>query len=64
MKLSIFFKIYRLFISPIFQTAFGIQCRYSESCSHYSERVLKEYGLFKGFFLSIKRIIMCNRFFN
>ena len=43
-------KFYRFFISPIF----GSSCRYIPTCSEYSIDALKEFGLFKGTYLSIK----------
>ena len=35
-------------------------CRYTPTCSEYAITSLEEYGLFKGGFLAIKRIIRCN----
>ena len=49
-------KFYRYLISPIF----GNSCRYSPSCSEYSIEALKEFGLIKGIFKSILRILSCN----
>tara|TARA_B100000767_G_scaffold240790_1_gene236806 strand:+ start:342 stop:593 length:252 start_codon:yes stop_codon:yes gene_type:complete len=49
-------KGYRYFISPLF----GYSCRYLPTCSEYSIDALNEFGLAKGFFLSIKRILSCH----
>jgi putative membrane protein insertion efficiency factor len=49
-------KLYRLFISPLL----GSNCRYYPTCSEYGIASLKKYGIFKGLFLSIKRISRCN----
>lgn len=49
-------KLYRLFISPLL----GSNCRYYPTCSEYGITSLKKYGIFKGLFLSIKRISRCN----
>jgi uncharacterized protein len=49
-------KIYQLIISPIFPA----NCRYNPSCSHYMAEALKEWGVFKGLFLGIKRISKCH----
>ena len=49
-------KGYRFFISPLF----GHSCRYLPTCSEYSIEALKEYGLAKGTFMSIKRILSCH----
>jgi hypothetical protein len=37
-------------------------CRFIPSCSEYAIIALREHGLFKGLFLSIKRIVRCNPF--
>ncbi|MDX9711468.1 MAG: membrane protein insertion efficiency factor YidD [Ignavibacteriaceae bacterium] len=49
-------KIYQLFISPLFPSS----CRYTPTCSHYTAEALKKYGLFKGGWLGIKRILRCH----
>lgn len=54
--LIIIIKIYQWFISPILQT----NCRYLPSCSEYSIEALKEHGLMKGLYFSIKRILHCH----
>ena len=46
-------KSYRYFISPLL----GHSCRYLPTCSEYSIDALKEFGLVKGIFLSIKRVL-------
>jgi len=35
-------------------------CRYSPTCSVYTIEALNKYGLFKGTYLSVKRILSCN----
>ncbi len=37
-------------------------CKFIPSCSTYAIDALNEYGVIKGGFLSIKRIIRCNPF--
>jgi uncharacterized protein len=49
-------RIYQLLISPIL----GPKCRFTPSCSHYGVQALKKYGLFKGSWLTIKRIARCH----
>ena len=49
-------KGYTFFISPVF----GHSCRYLLTCSEYSIEALKEFGLAKGTFMSIKRILSCH----
>lgn len=38
------------------------QCRYYPTCSNYAIDAISKYGFFKGWFLSIKRILRCNPF--
>lgn len=48
-------RVYQLIISPLFPAT----CRYTPSCSTYTIQALKEWGLFKGLYLSAKRILSC-----
>lgn len=52
-------KIYQKFISPIFYY-FGIRCKYYPTCSEYTKQAILKYGVIKGMFLGIKRILKCN----
>jgi len=52
----LFIKLYQLFISPILKS----NCRYLPTCSEYSIESLKEHGIIRGVFLSIKRIMHCH----
>ena len=49
-------KGYKFLISPLF----GHSCRYLPTCSEYAIEALKEYGLIKGLFKSLKRILSCH----
>ena len=49
-------KGYRYLLSPML----GHSCRYLPTCSDYSIEALKTFGLFRGLFLSIKRILSCH----
>lgn len=35
-------------------------CKHQPTCSNYAIGVLEEFGLFKGIYLSVKRILRCN----
>jgi putative membrane protein insertion efficiency factor len=52
-------KIYKVTISPILPPA----CRHNPTCSEYAIEALEKYGIFKGSYLSIVRILKCNPFF-
>ena len=49
-------RAYQLVISPML----GSNCRFIPTCSEYAMESLREYGLIKGIFLSIKRIGKCH----
>tara|TARA_A100001015_G_C14936260_1_gene690620 strand:- start:1172 stop:1411 length:240 start_codon:yes stop_codon:yes gene_type:complete len=49
-------KLYKFLISPLL----GHSCRYLPTCSDYSIDALKTFGLFKGLFLILKRILSCH----
>ncbi|WP_133713412.1 membrane protein insertion efficiency factor YidD [Myroides indicus] len=48
-------RFYQIAISPLFPPA----CRYTPTCSQYTLESLRKYGLFKGSWLAIKRILRC-----
>lgn len=48
--------LYRYTISPLFPHS----CKFTPSCSRYGVKAIKEYGIFKGLFLTCKRIGRCN----
>ena len=58
LPLIIIIKIYQLLLSPILKT----NCRYLPTCSEYSITAFKEFGLVKGFYFSLKRILKCHPF--
>ena len=54
--LIVLIKGYKLIISPYLSPS----CRYLPTCSEYSIEALKAYGLLKGTFISLKRILSCH----
>lgn len=54
-------NFYKKYISSIFKSA-GINCKYYPSCSEYMKQAINKYGVFKGIYLGIKRILRCNPF--
>lgn len=54
----IIIKFYRLFISPFKPRV----CRFYPSCSEYTYEAVQRYGIFKGMYKGIKRIIRCHPF--
>ncbi|MCL4478050.1 MAG: membrane protein insertion efficiency factor YidD [Deltaproteobacteria bacterium] len=51
-------KVYRITISPWT----GASCRFNPTCSVYSIEAIEKYGIAKGGFMSIKRILKCHPF--
>ena len=49
-------KLYQWLISPLL----GAKCRFTPTCSHYGLQAFKKYGIFKGFWLTVKRISRCH----
>ena len=49
-------KLYQFFISPLL----GNSCRYLPTCSEFSVEALKNFGFWKGLYLSFKRILSCH----
>lgn len=49
-------KLYQYIISPYL----GPKCRFTPTCSHYAYEAFSKYGIFKGFWLSVKRIGKCH----
>ncbi|MEO8446526.1 MAG: membrane protein insertion efficiency factor YidD [bacterium] len=52
-------KLYQALISPILQGS----CRHFPSCSNYGIEAFRIHGFFYGFYLTSKRILKCNPFF-
>lgn len=53
-------KFYKKYLSP---GNYGLRvCIFEPSCSRYAIEALEKYGVFKGLYLSIYRIIRCNPF--
>ena len=61
-KIIIFLlKIYKKMISPIVSCC-GIHCKFYPTCSEYMVQAIEKYGVIKGIFLGIKRLLKCNPF--
>ena len=48
-------RIYQFLVSPIL----GQNCRFTPTCSQYSIESLRQHGIVRGLYLSIRRIISC-----
>jgi putative membrane protein insertion efficiency factor len=56
-KLFIFpIRLYQRFLSPLL----GKNCRFEPTCSHYAADAISEWGVLKGLWLGVRRILKCN----
>jgi len=51
-------KIYQICLSPFL----GKNCRFNPTCSVYTTEAITKYGVIKGSYLSIRRLIKCHPF--
>ncbi|MBU1186625.1 MAG: membrane protein insertion efficiency factor YidD [Acidobacteria bacterium] len=60
MKRAVLFliRIYRALLSPLL----GRHCRFYPTCSVYTSEAIEKFGLMKGLFLSVKRLLRCHPF--
>lgn len=49
-------RLYQYTISPLL----GPSCRFEPSCSHYMAEAIEEWGVLRGFWMGIKRILRCH----
>ena len=49
-------RFYQVALSPLTPAA----CRFEPSCSNYALQALEKYGVIKGSWLALKRILSCN----
>lgn len=51
-------RLYQLLLSPLL----GDNCRFFPSCSAYARQAIREHGVLKGGYLSLRRILKCHPF--
>ena len=49
-------NLYKYLISPLL----GNNCRFLPTCSEYTKESIIKYGVIKGFWLGLKRIVKCH----
>lgn len=57
--LLVLVRIYQKILSPLLPKD---TCRFYPTCSHYGYLAIYKYGVFKGGWLAIKRVVRCNPF--
>jgi len=51
-------RLYQLCISPLLPKS----CRFTPSCSEYTANAIAKYGIIRGSYLGVKRILRCHPF--
>ncbi len=51
-------RVYRFAISP----ALGPACRFEPSCSVYAEQAIVRFGIVRGSYLALRRLLRCHPF--
>lgn len=50
-------RIYQLTLSPLLGAS---KCRFQPTCSSYAIEAIEEWGIFKGTYLAVRRILRCH----
>jgi putative membrane protein insertion efficiency factor len=50
--------IYQATLSPLY-ARMGVRCRFTVTCSHYGEAVIRKFGAVSGGWMAAKRIFRC-----
>jgi uncharacterized protein len=50
--------VYQATLSPLYARA-GVKCRFTPTCSHYGEEVVRRFGALRGGWLATKRLFRC-----
>lgn len=54
--------IYQKTLSKFLVSLFGNGCRFTPTCSEYAKKSFTDFGVVKGFALSLKRVSKCHPF--
>ena len=50
-------RLYQVLLSPLLGPS---KCRFKPTCSHYAVEAIEEWGIFKGTYLAVRRILRCH----
>src|SRR5205809_899970 len=50
--------LYQATLSPVY-ARLGARCRFTPTCSHYGEEVVRRFGVMRGGWMAAKRILRC-----
>lgn len=51
-------RFYQIAISPMFPSA----CRYYPTCSQYGYEAIEKYGIMRGGWMAVRRVLRCHPF--
>ncbi|NLJ77514.1 MAG: membrane protein insertion efficiency factor YidD [Peptococcaceae bacterium] len=51
-------RMYQLFLSPLKKPS----CRFYPTCSHYAIQAIEKYGVIKGSWMALARLVKCHPF--
>jgi hypothetical protein len=51
-------RLYQLTLSPFI----GRQCRFHPTCSHYAAEAIANFGVLRGSWLALRRLLRCHPF--
>jgi len=55
-------RIYKSVLSPVLHTFSPSQCRYLPTCSEYAYVALHRFGVLRGSWLALRRLLRCHPF--
>lgn len=50
--------VYQATLSPLYGRM-GVQCRFTPTCSHYGEAVIRRFGIVRGGWMATRRVLRC-----
>ena len=50
--------LYQATLSPVYEKL-GVRCRFTLTCSHYGEEVVRRFGVVRGGWMTAKRVLRC-----
>jgi uncharacterized protein len=62
LAIRIVYRLYKSVLSPVLHAISPTQCLYLPTCSEYAYVALTRFGLFKGFWLTLRRFARCHPF--
>jgi putative membrane protein insertion efficiency factor len=62
LAIRIAYRLYRSIVSPILHAFSPTQCLYLPTCSEYAYVALVRFGVFRGSWLTLRRVARCHPF--